>query len=139
MPRCEPPTYVYVAAVGAGAAKVGVSNNPRKRVRSLPGGGSVNRLVQSWHRPFDAFAVEYATKVALRDMREHTGTFEYFCASADHVVAAVESAITRVESGTAPRSEAARIKDRRVKDLAVIDAFHERLNDPDKMRAFYEW
>ena len=122
------PTHVY-ALSGPKWSKVGVSNNPEFRAKYIAAGDLRIKLVQTWHRPNDAFTVEFAVRDALRPHRHYPGTFECFNVSVDTLVDHVEIAIKQVDAGTHVRSPAVFARERtiqlRAERAAKMAAIHK--------------
>jgi hypothetical protein len=97
MPDWSKCTHVYVAH-GPLGHKVGIAGNVASRLRFVEyeACGPV-ALVHSWHRPADARLVEYN---AHHILHEHLSSgLEWFAVSEQEALAAVETAIARIDAG----------------------------------------
>ncbi len=88
-------TWLYLAAdTKAPLFKIGISNSVKKRITVLHGGDRTVKLLDKWHRPFDARQVEALVKALLMGYAEaHRGQVsEWFRVSRVDMDAAIECA-----------------------------------------------
>lgn len=87
---------VYIASAEPCRNKVGISNNPKRRVDALSGAAGYPLRLVEVHQTPAARAVEAMAHWLLRDTRLHG---EWFSSSVEDVRAAVQGAIVRVAAG----------------------------------------
>lgn len=87
---------VYVASAGARRHKIGIAENPAKRVRALSGTAGRSLRLVTVHRVKDASAVERMTHWLLAGSR---GLGEWFGVTEAEANAAIIEAVRRVEEG----------------------------------------
>lgn len=89
------PKAIYVMESEIGLVKLGISENPGARMRTIQGASGIRlELVHSSEHRLDAKAVEFAAHHLLREKRK---TGEWFDVTAEEAIQAIKSASEAIE------------------------------------------